>query len=208
MKWPWRAAMSFALAFAFIFVGFGGAAYYGGRDYLGRVLGDPGLADAGFERLLGGHGDGVALFGFHAHAPQLLALAAALLAATLVVFVLLPVALALHFKSPPRRWQRELIHVGAAALATAALLLSVHPVLNLQSVPEGPRTFLNYAFESVGYGWVNFMAYLGALGTAWVFARTATVAKAKPAEDSEAEPMPSEVDTEVGRVEPSDSDST
>jgi hypothetical protein len=43
------------------------------------------------------------------------------------------------------------------------VLWSVHPLLSLPSVPEGPRTVINYACEAAGYGWVNAIAYVGAI---------------------------------------------
>ena len=39
----------------------------------------------------------------------------------------------------------------------------MHPLLSLPSVPEGPRTALDYACEAAGYGWVNAIAYAGAI---------------------------------------------
>ena len=51
--------------------------------------------------------------------------------------------------------------VGAAV--AGAVLSSIHPLLAMPSVPEGPRTVLNYACEAAGYGWVNGIAHGGAI---------------------------------------------
>jgi hypothetical protein len=49
------------------------------------------------------------------------------------------------------------------------LLESIDPVLSLPDVPLGPRTVLNQAFELVGYGFVNVLAYATAIGGALLF---------------------------------------
>ncbi len=90
--------------------------------------------------------------------------------AVLVAFtlVMLLVGVLVRTRSARLRW---VTLVGSAAACTGSALLSIHPVLALPSVPEGPRMMLNYAFEAVGYGWVNVLAYagplLGAATIAW-----------------------------------------
>ena len=68
--------------------------------------------------------------------------------------------------SSSARLRRLALPVGVAALGTAGFLVSIHPILNLPRVPEGPRTLLNYAFEAAGYGLVNLLAYVGGFAAA------------------------------------------
>lgn len=190
-----RALIAIAVGFGWIFGTFGARIYLGGKRYLTQLFGDEAMADRAIERL--GHDENtIELFGMHFGAWSLLATASAVLAMTLTLLVLLPTALGLHLAKVRDAKTKLAAHGLAAAFATALLLTSVHPVLNLKAVPEGPRTFMNYAFEAAGYGWTNALAYLGAvgiaLGFAWLGLRTAAPiaatdeAPSEPATDTSA----------------------
>ena len=123
---------------------------------------------------------------------------------SLVLGVLLPWDLLLtRLRVSPRA--RMLAGAGAAAVATGVALRSVHPLLSLPSVPEGPRTVLNYACEAAGYGWVNVIAYLGAvvagLAFAWLGARARLRADARRAAQAGEDDRPSAEDPAVDEAE-------
>ena len=91
-------------------------------------------------------------------------------ALALALFVLVPAWLVVrrrHAGWP--RWRHAATWGGLGALAAAVLLESIDPVLSLPSVPLGPRALLNHAFELVGYGFVNALAYVTAIGGALLF---------------------------------------
>ncbi|MEM6295738.1 MAG: hypothetical protein AAGA54_30985 [Myxococcota bacterium] len=121
--------------------------------------------------------------------------------AVLVAFfvVMLVVRLLVESAGVRLRWA---VLLGVAAACTAAALLSIHPLLALPSVPEGPRMTLNYAFEAVGYGWVNALAYAGPLlGAAAVAWRTTPKAStSSTSADASAEPSVTDADEPAGSV--------
>jgi len=67
------------------------------------------------------------------------------------------------------RWRQTATWTAIGAFAAGVLLESIDPVLSRPEVPLGPRSFLNAAFELVGYGWVNALAYASAIAGALVF---------------------------------------
>lgn len=134
-------------------------AWLGAKTYVGYVVGPQVQADAMLAKAL--EQPELLLLGMD---PWTLLLAAsAVVSAALVLVVLTPVDLLLRRLRVD--W-RARVAVGAAlgAVAAGSVLLSIHPLLSRPTVPEGPRTVLNFACEAAGYGWVNAIAYLGAIG--------------------------------------------
>lgn len=100
------------------------------------------------------------------------------------IFISLIILLPAHFAL--RRlalWPRLGLWTLWGLTIIALILESIHPLLNLRSVPEGPRTTLNFVFESVGYAWVNGFVYLMVLGSITSFVG---LAKRWPAGELEA----------------------
>lgn len=157
-------------------LGVGLRLYFGGLAYLGQVLGAEASELAAQQVMTqSSRGFGLGVVGL---ATDLRALAIGLAVVLSGAFILLLLwliegvvrLLESRRKSPePALLGRIVPSVLAAIGATAAILLSVHPLLNLRAVPEGPRMLLNYACEAAGYPWVNGIAYAGAIATALVF---------------------------------------
>ncbi|MEM7159987.1 MAG: hypothetical protein AAF799_44525 [Myxococcota bacterium] len=140
-------------------------AWFGGKAYLAAWFGSEARADLLFERAL--EYPTADLLGLDPL--PLLAVTAFSVSAVLVIVLLLPIDLLLRRLKvgvPVRMIVGALIGVGAAG----AVLLSIHPLLSMPEVPEGPRTLLNYACEGAGYGWVNAIAHGGAILTGLGFA--------------------------------------
>ncbi len=149
---------------AWLAVSLGLRAYHGGKAYAAQVLGSESLAEQAMTRMLQS-GEAV-LLGMDPW--TLLGAASLVLSGVFVLGLLWPVELVLRrLRLAPG--VRVALALGLAAGATAAVLLSIHPLLSMPQVPEGPRTVLNYACEAAGYGWINAIAYLGALVTAAAF---------------------------------------
>jgi hypothetical protein len=145
--------------------GLGARAYWGGKAYLAELLGSEALADEAMAHALAQ--PEALVLGLN---PWVLLLSlAVVVSASLVLVVLWPWDLLLRRLNVSRAG-RTLAGIGLAAAATGAALSSVHPLLSLPSVPEGPRTVLNYACEAAGYGWVNGIAFVGAVVTGGVLA--------------------------------------
>ena len=176
----------FGLA-AWLSVGLGVRAWLGAHDYLQRLLGSEVLADQAIEHAMK-EADTSDLLGMD---PFTLLLAFSVsVAAVLVLVVLWPADLLLTRLRVSLRGR--LLAAGALGAAVAgAILSSIHPVLAMPSVPEGPRTVLNYACEAAGYGWVNGIAHGGAIATGlvlvWLGRHASTRAPASTAPD---EPTP------------------
>lgn len=160
-----RVALSMLGLAVWLAAGLGARAYWGGKAYLAKLLGSEALADEAMRRALA-EADALVL----GMDPWTLLLAFAVaVSAALVLGVLWPADWVLR-RLGVARAGRALAGAGLAAVATAVALSSVHPLLSLPSVPEGPRTALNYACEAAGYGWVNAIAYVGAVVTGGVVA--------------------------------------
>jgi len=170
----------FGLA-AWLVVGLGLRAWLGGKAYLVALFGSEVLAEQMLSRATD-LPETTLLLGMD---PWTLLLAfCTLVAAALVLLVLWPVdLLVVRFGGGVR--VRMLVGAGLAAGATGAALLAIHPILALPSVPEGPRTVLNYACEAAGYGWINAIAYGGAIATGVAFAWLGTRARVEAAEASD-----------------------
>ncbi|MCA9654473.1 MAG: hypothetical protein H6712_33060 [Myxococcales bacterium] len=182
-------------------LGLGLRAWIGGKAYLRALLGSEALADEALARAVD-RSEAAVLLGMDPW--SLLLSLSVLVAAALVLGVLLPWDLLLtRLRVSPRA--RMLAGAGAAAVATGVALRSVHPLLSLPSVPEGPRTVLNYACEAAGYGWVNVIAYLGAvvagLAFAWLGARARLRADARRAAQAGEDDRPSAEDPAVDEAE-------
>jgi len=161
---------------AWLAAGLGARAYLGGKAYLAKLLGSEALADEAMARALAQ--PEALVLGMD---PWTLLLSFAVTtSAALVLVVLWPWDVLLR-RLKVSRARRALVGAGLAAAATGAALSSVHPLLSLPSVPEGPRTVLNYACEAAGYGWVNAIAYVGAIAAggalAWLGGPTSTSAR-------------------------------
>jgi hypothetical protein len=153
-----RAAIAMLGLTTWLAVGLGSRAYLGGKAYLAKLTGSEASADEIMTRLLDSPEALVLGMG-----PWTLLLAfGVIVSATLVLLVLWPCDLLLRRLGWARR-RRVLVGAGLGAVVTGVALWSVHPLLSLPSVPEGPRTALNYACEAAGYGWVNVIAYVGAI---------------------------------------------
>lgn len=166
---------------AWLAVGLGARAYWGGKAYLAKLLGSQALADEAMTRMLE-HPEALVL-GLD---PWTLLLSfAVVVSAGLVLGVLWPLDLLLR-RLRVSRALRTVAGIGVAGGATGAALSSVHPLLSLPSVPEGPRTVLNYACEAAGYDWVNAIAFVGALATggalAWLAGSPRRPPPARPAD--------------------------
>ncbi|MEX1368111.1 MAG: hypothetical protein AB1Z98_33590 [Nannocystaceae bacterium] len=170
---------------AWLSAGLGLRAWLGGKAYLRALLGSEALADEAFARAAAMPETSL-LLGMD---PWTLLLAFSVsVSAALVLVLLWPWDLLLSRLrvSVPLRMVAA---AGVAAAATGMALWSVHPLLSRPDVPEGPRTVLNYACEAAGYGWVNAIAYVGAiatgLGFVWLGARSGAEAS-ESASESEA----------------------
>ena len=153
-----RAAVVLLGLTAWLAGGLGARAYWGARAYLTHILGDASLAEQMLSRALAEPEAQVAGLGPWA----LLLSCCVVVSAALVLVVLAPVDAGMR-RAGVMRSVRVVVGAGLGAAATAAVLLSIHPLLSRPTVPEGPRTVLNYACEAAGYGWVNAIAYLGAI---------------------------------------------
>ncbi|MCA9707457.1 MAG: hypothetical protein KDK70_16515 [Myxococcales bacterium] len=154
-----RAAVTMLGLTAWLAAMLGARAWWGGKAYLARILGSESLADEAWAEALAR--PETAVLGLD---PWTLLLAVCLaVSAALVLVVLLPWDLLLRRIGVAWR-VRVLAGGGLGAVAAGGVLVSIHPLLSRPSVPEGPRTVLNYACEAAGYGWVNAIAYLGAIG--------------------------------------------
>lgn len=180
-------------------VALGLRAWLGGQEYLRALLGSEALADEAMARVLSAMPEATLLMGMD---PWLLLLAfSVVVSAALVLVVLWPWDLLMRRMGLGLRG-RAAGAVGVAAATTGVILSSIHPVLAMPSVPEGPRTVLNFACEAAGYGWVNAIAYIGALATglafAWLGARSQV--------SDEATASPAEADAGTGDAEPGAND--
>ncbi len=163
-----------------LLVGYGLRLYVGSLAYLGKILGAA-ASERAAERLMDQSSSGLELgveLGMLGLATDLRALVVGLAVSLAGIFVLLllwPIEGVVRLvesrraSGEPVLLGRVVPSVAAAIGASAGILLSVHPLLNLRAVPEGPRMLLNYACEAAGYGWVNGIAYVGAIATALVF---------------------------------------
>ncbi len=157
-----------------------GRAWFGGKAYLARLLGSEQLGDEAFATMLAR--PETQLAGMD---PWTLLLATCVaMSAALVLVILMPWDLLLRRVGLARHW-RALTAAGLGSSAAGAVLLSIHPLLSRPSVPEGPRTILNYACEAAGYDWVNAIVHLGAIAAGVAIALWPAASKA---ESSEAEP--------------------
>jgi hypothetical protein len=155
-----RAALAMLGLTAWLVVGLGSRAYLGGKAYLAKLTGSEAIADELMSKALDQPGALVLGMG-----PWTLLLTFGVaVSAALVLLVLWPCDRLLR-RLGWARGRRVLVGAGLGAAVTGAALSSVHPLLSLPSVPEGPRTALNYACEAAGYGWVNAIVYGGALAT-------------------------------------------
>jgi hypothetical protein len=149
-----------------IVVGVVSLATYGAKTWMGLAT----LArDYGLSRDT--LADGLLQSSSAAHGPIEVLLAGAFVPAlALALFVLAPTWLVVrrrHARWP--RWRQLATWSAVGAVAAAVLLESIDPVLARPEVPLGPRAFLNSAFELVGYGFVNALAYAAAIGGALLF---------------------------------------
>ena len=179
--------------------GLGLRAWFGGKAYLAMWFGSEARADLIFERAL--EQPMAQLLGLDPL--PLLAATAFSVSAVLVLLLLWPVD-ALLGRLKMGRPVRMLAGAGVAIAATGAVLLSIHPLLSMPEVPEGPRTLLNYACEGAGYAWVNAIAHLGGIATGLGFAlaaRTPESAEASaetPASEAEPAEAPGEAEVKSG----------
>jgi hypothetical protein len=157
-----RFALALALAGAWYTVAFGVRAHFGARAYAARFVGSEALGDALVDRLA------ERVTGALGVSPFALLLLVSLVVATVgaIVLALVDVGARRVLPSPVR----ALVLAGVAIGLTASVLLSIHPLLARPDVPEGPRTWINFACEAMGYGYVNVVAYAGSLGAALVYA--------------------------------------
>lgn len=134
-------------------------AWLGGKAYLAQIYGSEALADEVFAKALAM--PELQLAGMDPWI--LLAAFSVVMSAVFVGVVLVPWEWLLRRLGVGWRWR---VAAGGVlgALAAGAVLWSIHPLLSRPDVPEGPRTVLNFACEAAGYGWVNAIAYLGAIG--------------------------------------------
>lgn len=162
-------------------------AWLGGKAYLARILGSEARADEAFARVLAQ--PEAQLAGMDPW--TLLVAFSVAVSAVLVLLVLLPWDWLLRRLGVG--WSRRVL-AGAAlgAVAAGAVLSSIHPLLSRPSVPEGPRTVLNFACEAAGYGWVNAIAYIGAVGAGIALAWWGRPAAAAPASEPGDEEEPAD----------------
>ncbi|MCH9687773.1 MAG: hypothetical protein K0V04_40460 [Deltaproteobacteria bacterium] len=139
-------------------------AWIGGKAYATRLLGSEALADQILDQALT-QTQSVLLD----MSPWSLLLALSVAVSAALVLGLLWPADAIMARLSLGRTGRLAVGVVVGAIATAAVLRSIHPLLSLPTVPEGPRTVLNYACEAAGYGWINAIAYIGGIGTGAAF---------------------------------------
>jgi hypothetical protein len=155
-----RFALAVLVVASWFSLAFGLRAYFGGRAYAARIVGSTELGNTMFERF--GEAATKALGISPLVLLALVSLAAALVGASLLWLT------AVSTRKLPRG--RTAISVAVATAMTGGVLTSIHPLLSLPGVPEGPRTWINFACEAMGYGWVNFIAYAGAFVAVLVFA--------------------------------------
>ncbi len=150
--------------------------YVGGSHYLEKLLGADAAALARERVLARSQGFDLLALDNVADLRLLMVAAVVALSGAFVLLILWPIEGLMRLTE--RRsamagrllvWPRIVANLGSAVLTTAAILLSIHPLLSLRVVPEGPRMLLNFACEAAGYMWVNVLAYAGALGAAGVF---------------------------------------
>ncbi|MEM9457412.1 MAG: hypothetical protein AAGF11_24745 [Myxococcota bacterium] len=133
-------------------------AWLGGKAYLTHIYGSEAIADEVFAKAL--TVPELQLAGLDPW--MLLAAFCVVVSAVFVVVVLVPWEWLLRRLGVD--WRLRVVVGGVVgALAAGAVLWSIHPLLSLPDVPEGPRTVLNFACEAAGYGWVNAIVYLGAI---------------------------------------------
>ena len=174
-----RLALAWLSLASFFLVAYGLAFWLGARRYLDRIFGDPELAARALEELLD-PSDGARPIG-PVGLLVLTSLALATLATPLLELVAVLSRRLARRATTPRAIQirRFVLPLLVALAGVAGLLVSLHPVLNLPQVPEGPRTMLNYAFEAAGYVVVNLLAYVGVLAAA-VFLSVAGAPPTRP----------------------------
>lgn len=182
-------------------VSYGIRLYVGGSHYLEKLLGADAAALAR-ERVLA-RSEGFDLLALDNVADLRLLMAAAVVAISgaFVLLILWPVEglMRLIERRPALAgrvlvWPRIVANMCSAMLITAAILLSIHPLLNLRVVPEGPRMLLNFACEAAGYRWVSVLAYAGALGAAGVFCGLQLLARERALRALLSEEAPEEAD--------------
>ncbi len=172
--------------------------YIGGSYYLGKFLGADAAALA--EQRVFTRSQSYDLLALDNVDLRLLVIAAVVvISGVFVLLILWPLEGLMHLIE--RRagrvlvWPRIAVNLCVAVLITAAILLSIHPLLNLRAVPEGPRMLLNFACEAAGYAWVNVLAYVGALGAAAVFCGLQLRVRGRSLRALSGEPSPAKADT-------------
>ena len=160
--------------------------WMGGQHYLEQLLGSRGEAERLFAAL---RREGLELPGLGLDVRLLLPLVCLGLSVALVGLVLAPADALLRRRVPSQARRRVVGAVLAAAVAGLALS-AVHPLLSLRSVPEGPRTLLNYACEAAGYGWVNAIVYVGAIAAGLAVAGRRREVATRDAAGEHAPPTP------------------
>lgn len=145
-------------------VALGVKTYFGAVAYATSMMGSNTIAQQMLDRALA-HPEAVT-FGMDPW--TMLAAGSVAAGYVLVLGVFVPFEAMLR-KFKVARTARLVVLVALAVAATGAALLAVHPVLSMPTVPEGPRTMLNYACEAAGYGWVNAIAHGGAVAAAVAF---------------------------------------
>lgn len=165
-----RAFVAACAMFAGLAGGFGMRVAIGVPDYLHNLYGDRSMAEQLYTRLMA---NPLPLLGpdlTHYEPGIFLILVAGLFSLAFAFLLLAPVGFVMSRIGATRFWLRALVMCDLAIAVSAATLLSIHPILSLKQVPEGPRTALNYLFEAVGYDWVNALAYAAPLAAALLYA--------------------------------------
>lgn len=175
-----RAAITMLALATWLTGALAGRAWFGGKAYFSQLFGNEQRGAEAFATLLAR--PETQLAGMD---PWTLLLASCVAAsAALVLVILMPWDLLLRRVGLARHW-RALTAAGLGSLAAGTVLLSIHPLLSRPSVPEGPRTILNFACEAAGYDWVNAIVHLGAIAAGIVIALWPAASNVEP---DEAEP--------------------
>lgn len=188
-----RVGIAIAGLASWLIASLGLRAWFGGKAYLLALFGSERFADALFESALA-HSFSVG--GVDMRPIPLLMTVSIAVSVVLVAVLLWPIdSLLRHVRAP--RVLRTMVAAGIAIGLTAAGLLSVHPLLAQRSVPEGPRTILNFACEAAGYDWINGIAYVGAIATAVAFVWFAPAARARRVDEAKVPTIPADTSEPV-----------
>lgn len=186
----WRVPLTIVGLATWLFAGLGVRVWLGGQHYLYKMLGSQTLADGLFESALS-HSFSV---GEVSMRPVPLLATVALGGSIALTVAMWPVDIGLRRLRVP--WlARAVVAIGISVAGTASALLSIHPLLARRSVPEGPRTMLNYACEAAGYDWINGLVYSGVVAAAVALVWLGRMATPTASEaDAAADPPTSDAD--------------